>query len=126
MVRVNIQEFKRIKRLKKASRKAHAAGNAKLSAVGAGKPVSVRKAHKLGPLPDSIRKAVFERDRTCQGHLPGCFGWWGLAPHHKKFKSRGGDHSLKNLVLLCIPCHQKVHARYPDTEQFRVSRYARD
>ena len=31
--------------------------------------------------------------------------------HHVRYRSRGGKHDLMNLVLLCVRCHQDVHAR---------------
>lgn len=29
--------------------------------------------------------------------------------HHKKFRSQGGDDSLKNALALCVSCHAKEH-----------------
>src|ERR1035438_3963460 len=33
--------------------------------------------------------------------------------HHRKYRSRGGTNSLDNLIDLCGPCHEWVHA-YPE------------
>ena len=32
--------------------------------------------------------------------------------HHRKYRSRGGTNSLDNLIDLCGPCHEWIHA-YP-------------
>lgn len=124
MVRVNIAEFKRIKRLKKASRKAHADGNAKLTAIGSGRPVSVRgKAVGRGePIPVSVKLEVWTRD---SGICRRCFSTTcqPVEPHHVKFRSRGGSNEPKNLILLGARCHRAVHDHRPDTDQFRSFRW---
>lgn len=67
-------------------------------------------------IPDDIQKAVYERDEhRCQN----C-GWtrldWTAADarilelHHRKMHRDRGQSTLKNLVVLCSVCHDKVHA----------------
>ena len=29
--------------------------------------------------------------------------------HHLQYRSKGGEHTTDNLVLLCVACHQAVH-----------------
>ena len=38
---------------------------------------------------------------------------WGAHVHHLQHLSKGGNHELANLVLLCFHCHQ---ARHPDRD----------
>lgn len=54
---------------------------------------------------------VFERDGwRCQ--FPGCSSLRNLHGHHIRFRSKGGDDDLSNLVALCAWHHQRgVHAR---------------
>lgn len=40
----------------------------------------------------------------------------GIDPHHKKFRSGGGDDVESNLLWLCRSCHDDIHAG-------RISRY---
>lgn len=37
-----------------------------------------------------------------------CGSNFGLAFHHLKRRSRGGQHTFDNTVLLCAECHQKA------------------
>jgi 5-methylcytosine-specific restriction endonuclease McrA len=41
----------------------------------------------------------------------------GTDPHHKVFRSQGGNDDATNLLWLCRPCHDDIHAG-------RTSRYA--
>ena len=34
----------------------------------------------------------------------------GVDPHHVRFRSQGGDDVERNLLWLCRPCHDNVHA----------------
>lgn len=33
-------------------------------------------------------------------------------PHHQVTRGEGGDHSLGNLILLCLQCHREQHPEY--------------
>jgi 5-methylcytosine-specific restriction endonuclease McrA len=62
------------------------------------------------PIPPEVRLAVERRDVDCQakeawGHT--CRGV--LVLHHRLPRSRGGKHTLENLVLLCPAAHDYVH-----------------
>lgn len=56
-----------------------------------------------------VRIALWERSR---GRCEGCGRHLGNdgAVHHRRLRSRGGDHSLGNLMLLHTPCHTWAHA----------------
>jgi len=38
----------------------------------------------------------------------------GVDPHHQVTRGEGGDHSLQNLILLCLRCHREQHPEYLD------------
>jgi len=57
-----------------------------------------------------LQIAVLERDGfTCQY----CGRHTEASPHHRRYRSQGGDDSLENLITLCGPlendCHRKLH-----------------
>ena len=55
-----------------------------------------------------VRIALWERAR---GRCEGCGKHLGDdgAVHHRRLRSRGGDHSMGNLLLLCTACHLWAH-----------------
>lgn len=59
------------------------------------------------------RRTVFERDgwecKLC-GHEPPDETGEGLHAHHKRPISKGGGHSLDNLVTICPDCHTEIHS----------------
>lgn len=40
------------------------------------------------------------------GHPP---DWRGMAVHHRRHRSQGGDESEDNLTWACGPCHDEEH-----------------
>ena len=75
-------------------------------------------------IPAAIRRKVFHRDHfTCV--VPGCRATRNLDLHHIEHREHGGDHSIKNLVVVCSGCHARHHegrlritGRAPDISQF--------
>ncbi|TQO23815.1 HNH endonuclease [Paramicrobacterium agarici] len=62
-------------------------------------------------IPAKVRRAVAERSG---GQCERCFSAGPLELHHRKFRSRGGKHTVENLVALCgwgnhTGCHGKAH-----------------
>jgi 5-methylcytosine-specific restriction endonuclease McrA len=58
----------------------------------------------------SVYEKVMERDGTCLWgmiHHDGCSG--RLHMHHIKFRGRGGDDTMGNLITLCARHHQQAH-----------------
>lgn len=55
-----------------------------------------------------LRRRALGRCEACGEREPS----HTFTAHHRKLRSRGGDHSLANLLLLHRLCHNKVHA-YP-------------
>ena len=56
-----------------------------------------------------IRKQLWDR---CGGRCENCGGNgfpFGLHPHEKVFRSRGGVMSLSNSTMLCQGCHGRKH-----------------
>lgn len=79
-------------------------------------------------IPKSVRVAVMRRsDGVCE--------WCGLHRdvelHHRRFRSRGGKHTVENIVALCgwgnhTGCHGKAHTTPTVAAQgFAISGYER-
>ena len=60
-------------------------------------------------VPAATRRAVYERDghRCVAGGCP--VGPGERQVHHRLKRSQGGDHSLPNLITLCVYHHGEVH-----------------
>ncbi len=59
-------------------------------------------------IPAARRVAAMRRAHGCC-EVPGCRASVWVDVHHWQFRSRGGDHALANLVVLCGAHHQTVH-----------------
>lgn len=57
-------------------------------------------------IPQSLRKAVFERD---QYRCRQCGSWIDLCVDHIHPLSKGGAATLENLQTLCRPCNSRKH-----------------
>jgi len=71
---------------------------------GGSLPLDVGRASRLATRP--IRIAIGERDKGCAmcgKALPWCDA------HHIEFWSRDGKTSARNMVMLCVGCHHRVH-----------------
>ena len=71
---------------------------------GDGQIASVGHRHRT--IPPSLRRALEARDRGCR--FPGCGSRFTDA-HHLKHWANGGEHALRNLLLLCSRHHRAVH-----------------
>lgn len=65
------------------------------------------------PIPAKIRKIVTDR---AEGMCEWCGKTAPLELHHRKFRSRGGKHTVTNLVALCgwgnhTGCHGDAHTK---------------
>ena len=67
------------------------------------KPIRLKGKKKI-----DLYKQVYERDGGCCVKC-GRYVPPGTIPHHKVFKSHGGDDTLENLELLCMDCHRRIH-----------------
>lgn len=57
-----------------------------------------------------LRAAVSERaNGYCEVRTDGCALRGGHA-HHRKRRSHGGENVLDNLLWVCVPCHDFIHA----------------
>lgn len=67
---------------------------------------------RVGKMPKKHVSSVISRSkRVCEG----CGATWGREIHHRRFLSRGGEHNLANLMLLCgngnqNGCHGLAHS----------------
>jgi len=53
-----------------------------------------------------LQQSVVLRDNF---HCQDCGVYTENQPHHIIFKSRGGDDTAENLILLCQKCHAQKH-----------------
>lgn len=59
---------------------------------------------------EAITEALAERaGGRCEVHSPVCRGGLEIR-HHKKRRSQGGEHDLGDLLFVCRPCHDYLHA----------------
>lgn len=79
-------------------------------------------------LPHKAWMKVFERSH---GMCEGC-GKPGSQVHHRRFRGRGGEHNLANLVMLCgvgntDGCHGRAHGagNGPAPEGWAISQFDR-
>ncbi len=70
-----------------------------------GEPLSVGR--KQRTVPTAIKRALWARDQGCS--FPGCSNTSYVDAHHVRHWSKGGETSLKNLMLLCSQHHRLVH-----------------
>ena len=59
-------------------------------------------------IPPARRAAALRRAHGCC-EAPGCRAAMWVDVHHWRFRSRGGDHALRNLIVLCSAHHRAVH-----------------
>ena len=64
------------------------------------------KAAKLSQLVE-LKKRIRKRD----GSVCRSCGRFGVEIHHLVYRSHGGKDEAKNVVLLCLRCHQDIHAK---------------
>lgn len=77
--------------------------------------------------PKSVKATIGERS---QGVCEGCGERRGENIHHRKFKSRGGENTVENAILLCgfgnsSGCHGRAHSGDGAELGWAVPRYAR-
>ncbi|CAB0888594.1 HNH endonuclease [Corynebacterium diphtheriae] len=74
-------------------------------------------------IPPAVRAKVLTRSGfRCEAGVPeaGCTGRVG-ALHHRLFRSRGGGHTVWNLVGICVPCHLWIHANDHAAKRYGLS-----
>jgi hypothetical protein len=67
-----------------------------------------RKAKTKKPIPNGLRKQVFERDAY---RCVSCGSWHDLQADHIIPESKGGPTTLENLQTMCRPCNVRKGAR---------------
>jgi hypothetical protein len=70
-----------------------------------GEPLDIGRKSRL--IPPALRRALKMRDGGCR--VPGCTHKHYVDGHHIRHWAKGGETSLKNLVLLCRHHHRLVH-----------------
>lgn len=76
------------------------------------------------PIPKKVSAAVHAR---ADGKCEGCGRYAPLELHHRRFRSRGGEHTVDNLVALCgwgnhTGCHGRAHSTEPP-QGWAISRW---
>lgn len=79
-----------------------------------------RRGKSISP---ATRQEVADRSRgLCEADLEMCIHR-AEQIHHKKYTARGGTHNPINLLHVCGPCHEAIHAHQAGTERFRTLAY---
>src|SRR5699024_902708 len=62
----------------------------------------------------------------CEAWWPGVCNTRGEHLHHRKLRSRGGRHTVPNLILVCHRCHDHLHRNVAEATDLGliVSTYA--
>lgn len=81
----------------------------------------------MSAIPEKVRETVLAR---AGGRCEGCGKSAPLELHHRRFRSRGGEHTVENIVALCgwgnhTGCHGKAHSTEPP-QGWAVSRWGTD
>ena len=71
----------------------------------AGQPLDIGRSTRL--VPQGLRRALIARDEGCA--FPGCDRPPSWCAHHPIHWADGGPTSLRNLVLLCVHHHNRMH-----------------
>jgi len=88
-----------------------------------GEPLSIGR--KSRTIPPWMRRALIARDKGCR--FPGCTHTRFVDGHHIEHWAKGGETSLKNLILLCRHHHRLVHeGGFSCTRRFRGNVEFRD
>lgn len=77
-----------------------------------------RKVNQKAAAYAKARALVWERDsgfcRVCGQDAMKLYRGIGFGfgqCHHIRYRSRGGQNNVQNLVLVCVACHDDIHAR---------------
>lgn len=73
-------------------------------------------------MPREVYQTVFDRaGGRCEAMVfPVCTGR-AEQFHHRQYRSRGGEHTVPNLVFICRACHDWVHAHPRESGEIGLS-----
>lgn len=86
----------------------------------------------MSSIPENIKNKVLLRANWACEVVKGdlsiqrCNSTYGLTIHHIKYRSRGGNNAMSNLVLCCQKCHDEIHfSANPGewTKRYRISKF---
>ena len=78
-------------------------------------------------MPAAVAGVVMGRaGGMCEAWLPGVCTTRVEHLHHRKLRSRGGNHTVENLIGICHACHGYIHANVAESTDLGliVSTYA--
>ena len=67
---------------------------------------------KINRNPHLVKARAVAHERSenlCEAKWSCCVGF-GAHAHHIKRRSQGGADTADNLLIVCVPCHQAIHA----------------
>ena len=67
-------------------------------------------------LAESRGKVAARSGGRCEVRRPGCRGL-AIHAHHRRRRSQGGGNDASNLVHVCIPCHDWIHANVAEARE---------
>jgi 5-methylcytosine-specific restriction endonuclease McrA len=71
----------------------------------------VKRRAKRGTVPVKVKRWVKERDgHRCVAKVEGVCTGKAEHVHHVVRRAQGGDAGMGNLISLCFPCHEYIHA----------------
>lgn len=75
-------------------------------------PIRGRKRPEVDAIPWDVAEQVRARSgNRCELDHPGCTGW-GKQMHHRRLRKQGGEHSVANLIHLCVCGHEPYVHRH--------------
>lgn len=67
--------------------------------------------HRKSDIPPRVRRQVRSRSGgDCEARVERVCAGRARHMHHVVLRSRGGKHTARNLLDLCLPCHDHIHA----------------
>ena len=73
-------------------------------------------------MPEAVARVVGDRAAgRCEAMVfPVCTGG-AEQLHHRQYRSRGGEHTVTNLVFICKACHDWAHAHPKESAEIGLS-----
>ena len=73
-------------------------------------PMKRRQAKVSASARLGYKLATARANGCCEARIDGICNGRAEARHHIKLRSRGGDNSAANIIVICDPCHRHIHS----------------